>query len=68
MCGPDGVLHCLQASDGRVLWRVDPNAKYGVVQNFFGVGSTPAVAGELLLCMVGGTRPAAQDSTKAAAK
>lgn len=55
--GVEGILHCLRASDGEMLWRIDTSAKYGVVQNFFGVGSTPAVAGDLLICMVGGSPP-----------
>lgn len=55
--GPDGVLHCLGANDGRVLWRVDTSARYGVVQNFFGAGSTPIVSGDLLICPIGGSPP-----------
>jgi len=53
--GVDGVLLCLRLTDGELLWKVDTAEKYGVVQNFFGVGSTPLVAGELLLVMVGGS-------------
>ena len=37
------------------LWEVDTSARFGVVQNFFGVGSTPVVEGELLIVMVGGS-------------
>jgi hypothetical protein len=40
-----------------VRWKVDTTAKYGVVQNFFGVGSTPVVTDRLLICMVGGSPP-----------
>lgn len=53
--GVAGELHCLDAKTGAKLWRVDVNEKYGVVQNFFGVGSTPVVYGDLLLVMVGGS-------------
>ncbi|HUG68545.1 MAG TPA: PQQ-binding-like beta-propeller repeat protein [Pirellulaceae bacterium] len=55
--GAEGMLHCLQAVDGKLVWKLDVNAKYGVAQNFFGVGSTPVVEGDLLICMVGGSPP-----------
>ncbi len=55
--GVEGILHCLRASDGRVVWKLNTNEKFGVVQNFFGVGGTPAIAGDLLICMVGGSPP-----------
>lgn len=53
--GVEGNLHALDAKSGEKLWRVDVNEKYGVVQNFFGVGSTPVVYDDLLLVMVGGS-------------
>ena len=49
--GAEGMLHCLQASDGKLLWKLDVNTKYGVAQNFFGVGSTPVIEGDLLICI-----------------
>jgi outer membrane protein assembly factor BamB len=55
--GVEGMLHCLAAQDGTLIWKVDTAAKFGVVQNFFGVGSTPAVFEDLLICMVGGSPP-----------
>ncbi len=55
--GAEGKLHCLRASDGKLIWDLDVNAKYGVSQNFFGVGSTPIIEGDLLICMVGGSPP-----------
>ena len=39
------MLHCLAAEDGRLIWKVDTAAKFGVMQNFFGVGSTPVIDG-----------------------
>src|SRR5262245_23820655 len=45
--GPEGMLHCVRAEDGKLLWRADTRAEFGVVQNFFGVGSTAAVEGDL---------------------
>ncbi len=53
--GAEGLLHCLGASDGKLLWKGDTAAEFGVVQNFFGVGSTPIVSGNLLLVQVGGS-------------
>lgn len=53
--GAEGMLHCLGVEDGQVRWKVDTAAEFGVVQNFFGVGSTPVVDGELLIAMVGGS-------------
>ena len=55
--GAEGMLHCLTASNGELLWKLDVNKTYGVAQNFFGVGSTPIIEGDLLICMVGGSPP-----------
>jgi outer membrane protein assembly factor BamB len=54
--GAEGVLHCLRVLDGKPLWKVDTRKEFHVVPNFFGVGSTPAVEGDLLIVQVGGTR------------
>lgn len=58
--GAEGLLHCLRVVDGGLLWKVDTRTQFGVVQNFFGVGSTPLVEGELLIVHVGGSPPEAQ--------
>lgn len=55
--GVEGMLHCLRASDGELIWKVNTTEKFGVVQNFFGAGSTPAIFGDLLICMIGGSPP-----------
>ncbi len=49
------MLHCLAVEDGKPIWKVDTTAEFGVVQNFFGVGSTPVVSGDLLIVQVGGS-------------
>jgi outer membrane protein assembly factor BamB len=59
--GAEGMLHCVRAEDGRPVWKVDTRAAFGVVQNFFGVGSTPVVEGDLLLVQVGGSPPGSAD-------
>ncbi len=42
------------AVDGELIWKVDTKDKFGVVQNFFGVGSTPVIYQDLLICQIGG--------------
>jgi outer membrane protein assembly factor BamB len=58
--GVDGMLVCCRVADGQKLWQIDTNKQFGVVQNFFGVGSTPVIEGDLLIAMVGGSPPESQ--------
>ena len=58
--GAEGMLHCLRVVDGGVVWKLDTSAKFGVIQNFFGVGSTPVIDGELLIVNIGGSPPEAK--------
>jgi outer membrane protein assembly factor BamB len=51
--GVEGVLHCLDLKSGKVIWRHDTSRLYNVPQNYFGVGSTPLVEGDLLIVHVG---------------
>ncbi len=53
--GVEGRLHCLDTNDGKEIWSRNVNEEFGVVQNFFGVGSTPLVHEQLLVVMVGGS-------------
>jgi len=55
--GVEGRLRAQRVSDGELLWDVDTAERFGVVQNFFGVGATPVVEGELLIAIVGGSPP-----------
>jgi outer membrane protein assembly factor BamB len=55
--GVEGMLYCISARDGKLIWKVDTRKQFGVVQNFFGVGSTPVVEGELLIVLIGGSPP-----------
>ncbi len=55
--GAEGMLHCLRADDGKLVWKVDTAKEFGVIQNFFGVGSTPVVEGDLLIGQIGGSPP-----------
>jgi outer membrane protein assembly factor BamB len=58
--GVEGTLQCLRAADGKPVWKVDTADRFGVVQNFFGVASSPVVYKDLLLVMVGGSPPESQ--------
>jgi outer membrane protein assembly factor BamB len=60
--GAEGMLHCLRASDGKIVWKIDTAKAFGVVQNFFGVGSTPVIEGDLLLVQVGGSPKGSEDT------
>jgi outer membrane protein assembly factor BamB len=55
--GVEGRLRCHRVTDGKLLWDVDTAERFGVVQNFFGAGSTPIVEGDLLIVPVGGSPP-----------
>ena len=52
---PEGLLACVRADDGMEVWKVDTGEQFGVVKNFFGVGSTPIVWGDLLIATIGGS-------------
>ncbi|MEM9826525.1 MAG: PQQ-binding-like beta-propeller repeat protein [Planctomycetota bacterium] len=56
--GVGGRLTCRSIADGKELWHVDTSSKYGVVQNFFGVGGSPLVWNRQVIVMVGGSPPA----------
>ena len=55
--GVEGRLRAHRVSDGKLLWDVDTAARFGVVQNFFGVGASPIVEGDLLIAQIGGSPP-----------
>jgi outer membrane protein assembly factor BamB len=52
--GAEGWLHCLDLESGQKIWDRSLNTDYQVPRNFFGVGSSPLVEGDLLLVNVGG--------------
>ncbi len=60
LLGVEGMLHCLNATTGELEWKWNTSAEFGVIQNFFGVGSGPIIEGDLLLVMVGGSPPEAK--------
>ncbi|MFN0021264.1 MAG: PQQ-binding-like beta-propeller repeat protein [Pirellulaceae bacterium] len=58
--GVEGMLICVSAEEGKEIWKVDTFKDFGIVQNFFGVGSAPVIEGDLLLVMIGGSPPESQ--------
>lgn len=50
-----GLLACLSCDSGKAVWSVDTATKFGVEPNLYGVGSSPIVFGDLLLCIIGGS-------------
>jgi outer membrane protein assembly factor BamB len=59
--GPDGLLHCVKVADGTVVWKKNTSEEFRVVSNFFGVGSTPIIEGDLLIVQIGGSPPGSPD-------
>jgi outer membrane protein assembly factor BamB len=53
--GVEGMLWCLDANSGALVWELNTIRRFGVIQNFFGVSSSPIVHENLLLVMVGGS-------------
>lgn len=54
--GADGWLHCLKLDSGQKVWGRNLLRDYQVAANFFGVGSSPVVEGQLVLVNVGGPK------------
>ncbi len=48
-----GVLVCLNAEDGKVLWRVDFNEKFGTSKPAFGLVCSPLIDGEFVYIQAG---------------
>jgi len=55
--GVEGMLICVDQKTQKALWQVDTAEKFGVVQNFFGVASSPVICNDKLIVMVGGSPP-----------
>ncbi|MCI0640140.1 MAG: PQQ-like beta-propeller repeat protein [Gemmataceae bacterium] len=58
--GAEGLLHCV-STEGKLLWKVDTRKDFGMIKNFFGVGSAPVVEGDLVLVNVGGSPPGSKE-------
>jgi len=51
--GVQGKLHCLDLKTGQLKWKRDLSEQFHVPTNFFGVGTTPLIVGDLLIINVG---------------
>jgi outer membrane protein assembly factor BamB len=51
--GAEGWLHCLDLDTGNKVWARSLTADYKVPANFFGIGTSPLVEGNLVLVNVG---------------
>lgn len=51
--GAEGTLHCLELSTGRVRWKRQILKEFRLRQNFFGVGCSPLLEGNLVIINVG---------------
>jgi len=57
--GVEGVLRCLNRSDGSEIWNRDTAKEFHSPDGYFGVGSTPVLHNDLLIVNVGGRQDAA---------
>lgn len=53
--GVEGMLHCVNALNGGLIWKVDTTKRFNVIKNFFGVASAPIVDRNLLIVQIGGS-------------
>ncbi len=53
--GVAGELRCHSIADGKLIWKRNASKDFGVIQNFFGIGSTPIIFNDLIIAMVGGS-------------
>lgn len=55
--GAEGMLHCINTQNAKPIWKVDTVKQFNVVDNFFGVASTPVVEDDMLIVQIGGSPP-----------
>lgn len=51
--GAEGRLQCVDLASGRVEWRRDLHAEFRVPRNFFGVGASTLVVGDVVIVQLG---------------
>ena len=64
--GAEGMLHCVNALDGGLMWKLDTAKRFNVVTNFFGAASAPIVENDLLIAQIGGSPPGSPKDVYAA--
>ena len=56
--GTMGMLHCLDAANGRILWKINALEQYDILLPTWGLASNPILVDGLLVVMVGGSKGA----------
>jgi outer membrane protein assembly factor BamB len=51
--GAGGILTCWNLADGEVVWRIDTQRDFNVLEGYFGVGSCPLVHDGMVIVNVG---------------
>lgn len=52
--GAEGILHCISAADGKLIWKKDTIAEWPSEKGFFGRACSPMIAGGVLIAQIGG--------------
>ncbi|MEX0714386.1 MAG: PQQ-binding-like beta-propeller repeat protein [Pirellulales bacterium] len=52
--GSMGHLFCLDAADGKVLWKKDLNQEYGIRMPIWGIAASPLIEQDLVIVQIGG--------------
>jgi outer membrane protein assembly factor BamB len=53
--GAEGMLTCVDFSNGKKLWNIDTKKEFGARKGFFGIACSPLVEGNAVLLNVGGS-------------
>jgi outer membrane protein assembly factor BamB len=53
--GTMGMLHCLDAATGKILWKINALEQYRIILPTWGLASNPILVDRLLIVMVGGS-------------
>ena len=51
-----GQLHCLQATDGKPVWKQDLRSRHGAAPPYFGIAASPIRHDDLVIVLAGGAR------------
>jgi outer membrane protein assembly factor BamB len=54
--GGMGLLNCLNASDGKLIWKVNVDKDYEAEYHMWGVAESPMVIGNMVICSPGGKK------------
>lgn len=57
--GAQGLLHCWNLADGRLVWKLDTAQSLGSDKGFFGRACSPLISGDLLILQTGAAKQGA---------